>query len=135
MQPRLAYALHTDAPRPFCPAVASQPLMYSRLIAVLVTGVALISAAAEIQNQKAPTLDELVAKNIQAKGGADALHALQSLKVTGKMLINEGQIQLTYTEIKKRPGEVRTEESLQGSTAIDDDNGKEGWRSFPFQER
>jgi len=28
----------------------------------------------------------LVAKNIEAKGGADALRALQSVKVTGKLL-------------------------------------------------
>lgn len=109
--------------------------MHLRLIVFFAIGVALISAAAEIQNQKAPTLDELVAKNIQAKGGADALHALQSLKLTGKMLVNEGQIQLAYTEIKKRPGEVRTEESLQGMTAIDAYDGKEGWRVFPFQGR
>ena len=44
--------------------------MHLRLIGLFVIGVALISAAAETQDQKAPTLDELVAKNIEAKGGA-----------------------------------------------------------------
>jgi hypothetical protein len=96
---------------------------------------AAIVASTFAQNKTAPTLDELVAKNIAAKGGADALRALQSLKLTGKMLINEGQIQLAYTETKKRPADIRTEETLQGMTAIDAYDGKEGWRIYPFQGR
>lgn len=96
---------------------------------------AAIVASTFAQNKTAPTLDELVAKNIAAKGGADALRALQSLKLTGKMLINEGQIQLAYTETKKRPADIRTEETIQGMTAIDAYDGKEGWRIYPFQGR
>ncbi len=109
--------------------------MHLRLIALFVIGVALISPAAETQDQKAPTLDELVAKNIEAKGGADALRALQSVKVTGKLLVNEGQLQLGYAETKKRPGEVRSEATLQGMTAVQAYDGKEGWRISPFQGR
>jgi hypothetical protein len=82
-----------------------------------------------------PTLDELVAKNIEAKGGADALRALQSLKSTGKLIVNEGQLQLAYVEIKKRPGEVRAELTLQGMTAVQAYDGKEGWKISPFQGR
>lgn len=51
------------------------------------------------------------------------------------MLINEGQIQLAYTETKKRPADIRTEETIQGMTAIDAYDGKEGWRIYPFQGR
>lgn len=108
--------------------------MYSRLIVFVLICIA-FPAAAQAQDHKAPTLDELVAKNIEAKGGADALHKLQSLKLSGKMLVNEGQIQLAFTQTKKSPGEVRTEETLQGMTAIDAYDGKEGWRVFPFQGR
>ena len=95
----------------------------------------LIAPAGFAQEQKAPTLDELVTKNIEAKGGADALRALQSLRYSGKMLVNQGQIQLAYNEIKKRPGEVRTEASLQGMTAVQVYDGKEGWKISPFQGR
>jgi hypothetical protein len=109
--------------------------MHLRLIGLFVIGVALISPAAETQDQKAPTLDELVTKNIEAKGGADALRALQSLKSTGKLIVNEGQLQLAYVEIKKRPGEVRSEFTLQGMTAIQAYDGKEGWKISPFQGR
>ena len=61
------------------------------------------------QGKNAPTVDELVSKNIEAKGGAGALRALQSLRLTGKLLVNQGQIELAYVQMKKRPGEVRTE--------------------------
>ena len=96
---------------------------------------ALIAPAGFAQAQKPPTLDELVNKNIEAKGGADALRALQSLKFTGKLLVQQGQIQLGYSQIKKRPGEVRTESTLQGMTAVQAFDGKEGWQISPFRGR
>src|SRR5213082_975078 len=109
--------------------------MNLRLIAVFFTGFALISASAETQDQKAPTLDELVTKNIEAKGGADALRALKSLRSNGKLIVNEGQLQFAYAQTKKRPGEVRSEFSLQGMTAVQAYDGKEGWKISPFQGR
>jgi len=108
--------------------------MHSHFILFLV-GAALIATAGFAQEQKAPTLDELVTKNIEAKGGADALHALQSLKLTGKMLVQQGQIQLAYAQTKKRPSEVRTDATLQGMTAVQAYDGKEGWKISPFQGR
>jgi len=87
------------------------------------------------QGKNAPTVDELVSKNIEAKGGAGALRALQSLRLTGKLLVNQGQIELAYVQMKKRPGEVRTEGTLQGMTQIEAYDGKEGWKISPFQGR
>jgi len=105
--------------------------MHLRLVISFVSAVFIVSAGfAQDKNQ--PTVDELVSKNIEAKGGADALHALQSLKLTGKMLVQQGQIQLTYLQTKKRPDEVRTESSLQGMTQIEAYDGKEGWKVSPF---
>jgi hypothetical protein len=109
--------------------------MHLRLIALFVIGVALISPAAETQDQEAPTLDELVAKNIEAKGGADALRAMQSVRYNGKVIANEGQLEFAYAQTKKRPGEVRSEATLQGMTAVQAYDGKEGWRISPFQGR
>ena len=102
---------------------------------ILLISVALIAAAGFAQDKNAPTLDELVSKNIEAKGGADALRALQSLTLTGKMLVQQGQIQLTYVQTKKRPGEVRAEATLQGMTQVEAYDGKEGWKISPFQGR
>jgi hypothetical protein len=117
--------------------VASVNLTMHLRFGIIVVAAAFIARAAltQDQNQKTPTLDELVNKNIEAKGGADALRALQSLRRTGKMLVNEGQIQLAYSQVKKRPLDVRTEVTLQGMTAVQAFDGKEGWKISPFQGR
>ena len=103
--------------------------------AIILISAALIGPAGFTQEQKPPTLDELVAKNIEAKGGADALRALQSLKLTGKMLVQQGQIELAYNQTKKQPGEVRTEATLQGMTMVQAYDEKDGWKIWPFQGR
>src|SRR6266850_669568 len=85
------------------------------------------------QDKSQPTVDELVAKNIEAKGGATTLKNLQTLRATGKLLVQvQGQIELGYVQIKKRPDEARTEASLQGMTQIEAYDSKEGWRVSPF---
>ena len=57
---------------------------------------ALIAPTMFAEDKTQPTADELVAKNIEAKGGATALHDLQSLRLTGKLLVpQQGQIELT----------------------------------------
>jgi hypothetical protein len=108
--------------------------MYFQLTIVSVASALAVSAVCA-QDKPQLTVDELVAKNVAAKGGADALRALQSVRLNGKMLVNEGQIQLGYAETKKRPDEVRTEATLQGMTAVEAYDGKEGWRISPFQGR
>ena len=106
--------------------------MHSRLIFPFIFG-ALIASVAFGQDKSQPTVDELVSKNIEAKGGATALRDLQSLRLTGKLLVQQGgEIELGYLQIKKRPDEVRSEASLQGMTQIQAYDGKEGWKVSPF---
>src|SRR6266704_476734 len=105
--------------------------MHLRFIISLIFA-ALITPTIFGQDKSQPTVDELVAKKIEAKGGATALHDLQSLRLTGKMLVQQGQIELAYLQIKERPEEVRTEASLQGMTQIQAYDGKEGWKISPF---
>jgi hypothetical protein len=93
---------------------------------------ALIASVAFAQDKSEPTVDQLVAKNIEAKGGGAALQNLQTLRLAGKMLVQQGQIQLAYLQIKKRPDEVRSEASLQGMTQVEAYDGKEGWKVSPF---
>jgi len=102
---------------------------------IIVVFAALISSVSSAEDNNVPTADELVSKNIEAKGGADALRALQSLKLTGKMLVQQGQIQLGYVQTKKRPDEVRTDATIQGMTIVQAYDGKEGWRISPLQGR
>lgn len=104
-------------------------------VALLLVSASVLAPALNAQELKEPTVDALVAKNIEAKGGADALRAVQSLRLKGKMLVNSGQLELIYTLTKKRPGQVRAEATLQGMTLVQAYDGAEGWKISPFQGR
>src|SRR6476620_1741514 len=107
----------------------------NRKILTLLTAGALVVPLATAQESKQMTVDQLVSKNVEAKGGAEALRALQSVKLTGKMLVNEGQLEFGFAQTKKRPGSVRTEYNLQGMTMVQAFDGKDGWKIAPFQGR
>jgi hypothetical protein len=100
--------------------------------AILLVSASLIAPPLSAQELKPFTVDALVAKNIEAKGGADALRAVQSLRLHGKMLVNQGQIEFAYVQTKKRPGEVRAEATIQGMTLVQAYDGAQGWKISPF---
>ena len=106
-------------------------LMHLRFVISLIVA-AISTPAIFAQGTNQPTVDELVAKNIEAKGGATAVKSLQTLRSTGKLLVQQGQIELGYLQTKKQPDEVRTEASLQGMTQIEAYDGKDGWKVSPF---
>jgi hypothetical protein len=81
------------------------------------------------------TADELAAKNVAAKGGLDKLSAIQSLRLSGKLLINGGTLELGYVTLIKRPGSIRYEALLQGLTQVQAYDGLQAWQINPFQGR
>src|SRR4029453_9074907 len=105
--------------------------MYLRFVISLIVA-ALTTPAIFAQGTNQPTVDELVPKKIGAQDGATALNRTQPLRSTGKMLVQQGQIEFGYLQTKKRPDEVRSEASLQGMTQIEAYDGKEGWKVSPF---
>lgn len=107
--------------------------MNLRFVSVLFAGL-LVQSGLHAQSP-APTVDELVAKNIDAKGGPDALAAINTIRFEGRLLANQGQLELKYAETKKRPGKVRTDAVLQGMTLIQAYNGTSGWKVFPIYGR
>ena len=113
--------------------------------ALLIAGaMALAGASAQAQTQAqtqaiaqspAPTADEIIARQVAARGGLDKLKAIQSLKFEGSALVYGGAIRLHVVELKKRPGLVRQEASLQGLTEVEAYDGTGGWHIQPFQGR
>src|SRR5262252_7227016 len=94
---------------------------------------ALFAAALFAQDTNQPTVDELLAKNIEAKGGAAMLNNLQTVRLTGKLLVPvQGQVELAFLQVNKRPDEVRTEASIQRMTQIEAYDGKEVWKVSQF---
>lgn len=82
----------------------------------------------------AQTADELVAKNLAARGGAAALDAIESVKFDGTVIF-PGDFQLKYEEVRTKAGDVRVDLALQGLTLVQGWDGKTGWRINPFEGR
>src|SRR5438445_7357951 len=83
----------------------------------------------------AVTADELAAKNVEAKGGIEKLHAIQSLRLTGRMRVQADTLELGYVTLVKQPGSIRYEASLQGLTQVQAYDGTQAWQINPFQGR
>ena len=81
------------------------------------------------------TAAELAAKNVAAKGGIEKLKAIQSLRQSGKLLLNGGSLQVGYTVLVERPRSIRYELQLQGLTRVQAFDGSAAWQIDPFQGR
>ena len=79
----------------------------------------------------AQTADEIVSKNIQARGGLEKIKAVKSMKMTGRMTIGPGQEAPVVVEIK-RPNKMRLDVTFQGMTLTQSFDGKQGWVVNPF---
>lgn len=79
----------------------------------------------------AQTVDEIIAKNVQARGGAEKLKGVQSIKSTATMSMGPG-MELPGTVIQKRPALARLEFTAQGLTAVQAYDGKNAWQIMPF---
>jgi hypothetical protein len=97
-------------------------------------GLTLLASLAGLSSPaRAVTADELIAKNIQARGGLDKLHAINSLHTEGKFRLGGGLE--AKTETFGTADKVRFEFTLQGLTAINAWDGQQGWAISPFQGR
>ena len=79
----------------------------------------------------AQTVDELIAKNVEARGGLDKLKSVQTMRITGKMTMGPGMEAPVTLELK-RPNSVRMEFTFQGMTGVQAWDGKSGWAISPF---
>ncbi len=77
------------------------------------------------------TVDEIIAKNIEARGGRAALDAAEAFRMTGKMTMGP-DMEAPLTVEKKRPMKMRFEFQLQEMTGIQAYDGARGWTVMPF---
>ncbi len=81
---------------------------------------------------RAQTAEELVNKNIQAKGGIERIKAIHSIRMTGKLASSWG-FKASVGQENLRPNLVRQTFSLQGMTGIQAYDGTTGWQIQPFE--
>ncbi len=99
-------------------------MLRKTLFAILLVAVVSVPVSAQ-------TVDELIAKHIQARGGMEKIKAIKTLRVTGRMTVGPG-IEAPVVLEEKRPNSMRLELSIQGLTAVQAYNGKTGWAIMPF---
>jgi hypothetical protein len=80
----------------------------------------------------AQTVDEIVARNLAARGGREALAAVLTLRMTGLATAGPGRTAVVRREIA-RPGRIRTEFVFQGTTGVYAWDGAQGWRVSPLE--
>lgn len=77
------------------------------------------------------TLDELLARNLEARGGAERLRAARSVRMTGTMSFGPG-LAAPFTLEMKRPNRMRVEFEVDGQTGVQAFDGRSAWMSMPF---
>lgn len=80
---------------------------------------------------RAIDLDELLRKNLEARGGAAKLAAIRSIRFSGESR-SGGGFRMAVAKIIVRSGKYRQENSLQGLTGVTAWDGAEGWFISPF---
>ena len=81
----------------------------------------------------AQTVDEIIAKHIQARGGMEKLESVTSLRQAG--IFSAGSFRAQVVQENKRPDKVREEFIIQGMAQVQAYDGKTGWQVSPFEGR
>jgi len=81
----------------------------------------------------AQTAEELVSKNIQAKGGIDKIKAVNTVAMNGKIYVQG--ITAEISQEQKRPNMLRQNFTVQGMTQVQAYDGTTAWQIRPFNGR
>ena len=90
-----------------------------------------VATIAPVKSAAALRADEMIQKSIQSRGGWDKIKAINTIRMTGKMIMMQG-MEAPMTMEMARPGKIRTEFILQGMTAVQTYDGTDGWILNPF---
>jgi len=78
----------------------------------------------------AQTADELVSKNLQAKGGLEKIKAIHTLRTAADL--DAGFFKAKLSSESQRPDLFRTNTIIQGMTAVQAYDGSTAWQISPF---
>jgi outer membrane lipoprotein-sorting protein len=80
----------------------------------------------------AETLEEVLAKNYQSRGGLEKLKAIKTMKVEGKMVMTMQNMEIPVTMWIKKPNKMRMESTLMEKTIVVAHDGKKAWMINPM---
>lgn len=97
---------------------------------VLLVGL-ILATACNPADPSAETLDSLIARHIEARGGMEALGSIETLRMSGRAIAGPGREALVTREVLA-PGRIRTEFAFQGVTAVYACDGAKCWYVAPL---
>lgn len=80
----------------------------------------------------AQSADEIIAKNLEARGGKDKISAIKTVKFTGKLIVPSQGLEAPVLQQTKRPSSVRLSIDIQGKSFVQAYDGQTGWQLNPF---
>ncbi len=98
-------------------------------LSLLAFGAAPAAAQEDAPNSE-PTVESLIEKNLEAKGGREKLEAVESARLSGTM--NMGGMEAPFVLEWKDPDKTRMEITLQGMTLVQAYDGETAWMLNPF---
>lgn len=101
------------------------PSLARRALFVLLAGSALAAPASS------QTVDEVIARHLQARGGLEKIKAVRSMRMTGTMTAGPG-LEVPVTLEQKRPASVRLDITFEGRTGSQAYDGQTGWSKSPM---
>lgn len=81
----------------------------------------------------AQSAEELVAKNLAARGGIEKIKAISTLRMTGRL--QQGSLTIQFSRLAMAPNLLRDAATIQGMTQIQAYDGSTGWQISPFEGR
>jgi hypothetical protein len=81
----------------------------------------------------AQTAEELISKNLLARGGVEKIKAIRTLRMSGK--VQQGSFTAQFSRTAMAPNLVRDAVTVQGMSQIQAYDGSAGWQISPFEGR
>lgn len=76
------------------------------------------------------TVDEIIEKNVKARGGIEKFEAVKTKRATGKSIIQG--MEFPFILQQKRPDYFRLESTIQGMTIVQAYDGETAWQTSPL---
>ncbi len=80
----------------------------------------------------AQSVEDVLARHYEAIGGLESWESLESMRLSGRMVMSAMGMEAPFTLVAKRPGKARMEFTIQGMTGIQATDGETAWMIMPF---
>jgi outer membrane lipoprotein-sorting protein len=98
--------------------------------AIWMMALGLVLAASPAARAQTPTAEDLVARNLAARGGEDKLRGVSTMKMTGT--VSAQGMQMPITVMTKRPNRMLQETIVQGTRMVQAFDGERAWAINPM---